>query len=570
MNTDSAFALESTVLIIDDTPANLAVMMEFLEAQGLRVLTAQDGEEGLRRAERVRPDIILLDVVMPGLDGFEVARRLKNLAAVRDTPIIFMTALSDSQEKIRGFEVGGVDYVTKPLQIEEVRARVFTHLRLHAAQKQLAARNAELRAEMTLRAAATDAVEEQREFLQQVIDMIPHFIYATDDNGRFTLANAALADLVRTSVEQIIGTPSITALGDPGQAERLRLEDLEVLQTRRDIVIPEQAHVDGSGRCRILHMVKRPLVGKDGRARQIVGIAMDITARRQIEQELDRHRAGLEHQIATRTAELKELNRVLSAEVEERMRAENEVRMLNADLELRVAERTEQLRAAVEDLEGFSYSVSHDLRAPLRAIDSFTNILLNGYSERLDDEGNRLFGLVRKNAKTMAQLINDMLAFAKAGRQELILKDVDLDTLARDIWHDLTGVVAGRNIQLEIGVVPKIRADAAAIRVVISNLLHNAVKFTRHRELAIIEIGGRVLNDSVVCFVKDNGAGFDPQYSHKLFGVFQRLHHTTEFEGTGIGLGIVKRIIDKHGGRVWAEGFPERGATFYFSLPLRS
>jgi light-regulated signal transduction histidine kinase (bacteriophytochrome) len=242
---------------------------------------------------------------------------------------------------------------------------------------------------------------------------------------------------------------------------------------------------------------------------------------------------------------------------------------LQAEMALRAA-AAEQLRAAVEDLESFSYSVSHDLRAPLRAIDNFTSILLKGSADRLDEEGKRLFNLVRKNAKTMSQLINDMLAFARVGRQELVLSDVDLPALTRDIWHDLTSVTAGRNIRMEIGAVPTVRADPAAVRVVVSNLLHNAVKFTRTRDVAMIEVGGQVVDDNVVCFVKDNGVGFDPQYLHKLFGVFQRLHHTSEFEGTGVGLGIVKRIVDKHGGRVWAEGLPEKGATFYFALPLRS
>jgi PAS domain S-box-containing protein len=569
MSADTPTPAQSTVLIIDDTPTSLAVMVEFLEAQDLRVLTAQDGQEGLRRAELTRPDIILLDVVMPGLDGFEVARRLRQHPILRDTPIIFMTALTDPQEKIRGFEAGGVDYVTKPLQIDEVRARVITHLRLHAAQRQLLVKNADLEAEMALRAAATQAVEEQRAFLQQVIDMIPHYIFAADASGKLTLANTSLAELCQTSVDELIGTPSIEALGDPDRAERIFHEEREVLATRRDLTIPEELHTDRSGRERVLHILKRPLVGIDGNADQIVGIAMDITRRRKIEQELEKYRAGLEQQVADRTVELRDLNRVLRAEVEERLRAESEVRMLNIDLEARVAERTQQLRAAVEDLEGFSYSVSHDLRAPLRAIDNFSNILLNNHAEGLDEEGKRLFGVVRKNARTMSQLINDMLAFAKAGQRDLVLEEVDIAAVAKDVWHELLGGIIGRQIQLQIATLPRMRADVAAIRVVLSNLLHNAVKFTRYREVAQIEIGGYLGSGAAVCFVKDNGAGFDPQYSHKLYGVFQRLHHTSEFEGTGIGLGVVKRIIDKHGGRVWAEGVPDQGATFYFSLPSR-
>jgi PAS domain S-box-containing protein len=249
------------------------------------------------------------------------------------------------------------------------------------------------------------------------------------------------------------------------------------------------------------------------------------------------------------------------------IRAEGEIRRLNVKLERRVTERTQQLEVAVKDLESFSYSVSHDLRAPLRAIDNFSSILQEEHAGRLDEEGHRLIGIVRKNAARMGTLIDDMLDFARAGRRELILADIDLEALVRETLDDLAPAVVGREVNVSVGPLPRVRADVTALRQVLTNLLANAFKFTRPRPLAQIEIRCDISGNEIVCSVRDNGVGFEPQYAPKLFGIFQRLHDAEDFEGTGIGLGIVKRIIDKHGGRVWAEGALEHGATFYFTLP---
>ena len=254
-------------------------------------------------------------------------------------------------------------------------------------------------------------------------------------------------------------------------------------------------------------------------------------------------------------------------DISAQIRAEEEIRRLNVKLEKRVAERTQQLANAVEDLKSFSYSVSHDLRAPARAVDNFCRILEQEYGEKLDPEGRRLITIVRKNAAQMGTLINGILAFARAGRRDLVLTQIDLEALAHDVLEELAPSFAGRQLSVRMGSLPSIYADATVIRQVLLNLLANAIKFTRPREVAQIEVQAYATGHEVTCSVKDNGVGFDPEYGHKLFGIFQRLHDADEFEGTGVGLGIVKLIIDKHGGRVWAEGSPGVGATFYFSLP---
>ncbi|MDO8464404.1 MAG: DUF3365 domain-containing protein [Gallionella sp.] len=256
-------------------------------------------------------------------------------------------------------------------------------------------------------------------------------------------------------------------------------------------------------------------------------------------------------------------------DITERKQLEEKVNELNRNLESRVIERTALLEASNKDMENFSYSISHDLRAPLRAINGFSKILQEEYANRLDDEGKRLLNVVGDNARKMGKLIDDLLAFSRAGRNEINCSIIDMKKLATSVWEELEPNRAGRDVQLCIGDMPPAEGDPAMIRQVVFNLLSNAVKFTQHRANARVEVGGQTDEHETIYHVKDNGVGFDMQYAGKLFGVFLRLHGMDEFEGTGIGLAIVKRIIAKHGGRVWAEGKVGEGATIYFALPKR-
>ncbi|MBD2695143.1 AAA family ATPase [Anabaena catenula] len=247
--------------------------------------------------------------------------------------------------------------------------------------------------------------------------------------------------------------------------------------------------------------------------------------------------------------------------------AEAEVRQLNVELEQRVIQRTTQLQAANKALESFSYSVSHDLRAPLRAIDGFSRMIQEDYSEQLDAEANRYLKIVRDNAKRMGELIDDLLNLSRLDRKEMSKQPVLVNELIQQVLSDLTPEWSGRQIEFAIADLPICQADLSLLTQVWINLLSNAIKYTRYKPVAHIEVGYEVMDGEGVYFIRDNGSGFDMQYANNLFGVFQRLHREQEFEGTGIGLAIVQRIIQRHGGRIWAKAAVDQGATFYFTIP---
>jgi len=256
--------------------------------------------------------------------------------------------------------------------------------------------------------------------------------------------------------------------------------------------------------------------------------------------------------------------RGIIVDISELKMAENEIIKLNEELEDRVANRTSQLELANKELESFSYSVSHDLRTPLRALDGFANILLQDYATLLDDEGKRMLRIVISNANKMGSLIDDLLAFSRLSRQEMEFESIDMKAMANSAYNEL--VADTDTIDFRLHQIPETVGDPALLRQVWINLIGNAIKFSSKKPNRIIEVGTLTSGTEIIYFVKDNGAGFNMDFSNKLFAVFQRLHSPKEFEGTGIGLSIVQRIIQRHGGRVWAEGKEGEGATFYFTM----
>lgn len=285
----------------------------------------------------------------------------------------------------------------------------------------------------------------------------------------------------------------------------------------------------------------------------------DMLARiQQRDAELQDARQGLERRVEERTQELQR-------ELEERRKAEDEILRLNGEAEVRLLELT----ALNREIEAFSYSVSHDLRAPLRHVNGFVDLLMARAGTSLDEKSRRYLTVIADGAKQMGRLIDDLLSFSRMSRTEMAETAVPLDALVKEVLPEVQRDAAGREIQWSIAPLPEVKGDRAMLKIVLTNLLSNAVKYTRTRPQAQIEIGTRPgENGEAVVFVKDNGVGFDMRYVDKLFGVFQRLHRAEEFEGTGIGLATVRRILHRHGGRIWAVSAPNAGATFYISVPL--
>jgi len=259
----------------------------------------------------------------------------------------------------------------------------------------------------------------------------------------------------------------------------------------------------------------------------------------------------------------------IKLEMEQRMKAEEELSALNDELEKHVIERTSQLEEANKELSAFAYSVSHDLRAPLRAIDGFSKFALEDYGNKLDKEGLRLLTMIRANTQKMDKLITDILALSRVTRSEHKLSRVDMTKMAGSMYNEVSTPEIKTRLRITINVLPEVFADSVYLKQVWINLISNAIKFSSGKANPEITIDGYYENGFNVYYVQDNGVGFNPEYSHKLFGVFQRLHKADEFEGTGVGLAIVQRIILRHGGKVWAEGAENLGAKFYFSLPVK-
>ena len=253
-------------------------------------------------------------------------------------------------------------------------------------------------------------------------------------------------------------------------------------------------------------------------------------------------------------------------ELEERKRAEDKVRELNAQLERRVLQRTVELEASNRELESFTYTVSHDLRAPVRGLHGFSQILLTDFAEELTDQARDYLRRIEDNARLMGELIDDLLAFSHLGRQQIKKVPVDAAATARHAFTEAASQENKESIHFTVGELPAVQADAALLRQVFINLFSNAIKFSRQRKVVEIDVGSQETEKGTAIYVRDNGVGFEMQHAGKLFGVFQRLHSYDQFEGTGVGLAIVRRIVERHGGQIWAEGELDKGATFYFTL----
>ena len=362
------------------------------------------------------------------------------------------------------------------------------------------------------------------EQLMALIDHTSAVIDMRDADGRYLLVNREYERLFKLRREDIVGMTDHDLFPE-AIADDFRANDLRAFARGFPVQMEEQAPGDDGLRTYVT--VKFPLTDASGRSYAVCGISTDIT---------------------------------------ERKHAEEQVRRLNDELEMRVRERTAELEASTRELDAFAYSVSHDLRAPLRSVEGFSQILLEDYGDALAEEARHHLGRIQANVARMAQMIDDLLNLSRATRRELRRAPTDISALAHEVATELRDVDPDRVVDLVIPDGLVVQGDPHLIRLVLQNLLGNAWKFTVHRTDAEISLF-REQHDGVDVFaVRDNGAGFDMRYAHKLFDPFQRLHSATDFEGTGIGLAIVHRIVTRHGGQICAESAPGEGATFRFSL----
>jgi PAS domain S-box-containing protein len=365
-----------------------------------------------------------------------------------------------------------------------------------------------------LRRAEQDVARANR-FLDAIIENIPDMVFVKEaENLTFTRFNRAGEELLGLSRDALMGKSDYDFF-PKSEAEFFIQKDRETLASKALIDIPEEPIQTGRG-LRWLHTKKVPILDGDGQPTYLLGISQDITEHRQARAEL-----------------------------------------------VKAKEATD---TANRELEAFSYSVAHDLRSPLRAIDGFSQALLEDYGDKLDDEGQSYLRRVRTSAQHMAELIDDLLTLSRVTRTELRRQQVDLTERALSIATRLRHTDPERDVKVEVESGLRAYGDPGLLTVILENLVGNAWKFTNKRQGAAIELGSTLKEGKKVFFIRDNGAGFDMSYAGRLFGVFQRLHHATEFDGTGIGLATVFRIISRHGGRIWAEGEVDRGATFYFTL----
>jgi two-component system NtrC family sensor kinase len=518
-----------TVLVIDDSPTFREALCEMLKEAGYVVLTASTGEEGLQLAASSRPNAILVDGVLPGIDGAGVIRKVRLDAALRSTPCLLLTGSEDADAELRALDAGADAFVRKEEDREVILARLGAVMRTAKAER-----------------GDTESL------------LGPKRILAVDDSATY---RAELSDMLRSDGYEVV-------LARSGE------ETLEMLAVQSvDCIILDLAMPGMGGReaCRRI---------KGSQGIRDVPLIM-LTALEDRAAMIDGLSAGADDYIS-KSSDFEVLKARIRAQLR-RKQFEDEHRRIREELlrselvasEERAARRMAETRAELagelerknEELEAFSYSVSHDLRAPLRGVDGFSQMLLEDYGGTLDERGRGYLQRVRDGAQRMGELIDDLLELSRVSSRDLRRQPADLSGMAGAVVDALRQHEPERRVEVVIGAGVTAEADHGLIRVLLENLLGNAWKFTARSDAPRIEFGAELQDGGWVYFVRDNGAGFDMAYAKKLFRPFQRLHGEKEFPGTGIGLATVRRVVDRHGGRVWAEGAVDRGATVYFTIP---
>jgi two-component system, NtrC family, sensor kinase len=523
-----AAAENASILVIDDSLTSRAELRQALEDAGYAVMTAGSGEEGLRLAATRRPAALIIDGVMPRMDGATVVRKLRLDAALRGLPCLLLTASDEEGAELQALEAGADGFVRKDENMDVILARLAAMLRT-AHPELVPASNASSKRIL--------AVDESLEYLQQLA-------FALRDEGYdVVLAHSgeeAIEILAVQNVDCILLELTISGLG--GQETCRRIKASAALRNVPLILLTavedRQALIDGLGAGADDYIAK-------SNSFDVLRARIQVQIRRkQFEDESRRNH-----------------DQLLRSELEAaEARAARELAEAKAGL-------IEELEYKNRELESFSYTVSHDLRAPLRTIDGFSQALIEDYGDRLEAEAQHFLNRIRAAAQRMAALIDDLLSLSRISRTQVHRERVDLSSLAQTVADELRTQGQERTVVFQIEAGLSAHADRGLMRVLLDNLLGNAWKFTVRAADARIEFGAQTSETDTVFRVKDNGAGFDMAHAGALFQPFQRLHAAADFPGTGIGLATVRRVVDHHGGRIWAEGAVGSGATVFFTVP---
>jgi two-component system, NtrC family, sensor kinase len=522
---------ERTVLVVDDSITFREELKAALEAASYRVVVAGSGEEGLRLAADLRPTAMVVDGVLPGMDGASVIRHVRLDGALRGLPCLLLTALEDRAAEMRALDAGADAFVRKEEDVALIIARLNAMLRGAAAP----AGNPTMASLQGPKRVL--AVDDSETYLQKVAEAL------RADGYEVVLARSGEEALELLAVQPVECV--LLDLMMPGIGGRETCRRVKSAPVMRDIPVVMLTAVED----------------RDAMIQGLSAGADDYIAK---SSDLDLLRARVLAQI--RRKQFEDENRLFR---EQLLRAELEsvtARAAQKNAEAR-ASLVEELEAKNAELDAFSYSVAHDLRAPLRSLDGFSLALLEDYGQSLDEEGCQYLRYIRESAQQMALLIDDLLELSRVTRSDFRRERVDLAQIARTIAARLQEGAPERRAEFVIPDDLEVEGDARLLGIALENLIGNAWKYTGKRAEARIEIGAASEAGRRTYFVRDNGAGFDMAYAQKLFGVFQRLHSPREFEGTGIGLATVQRIIRRHGGKIWGEGKIGEGATFRFTVP---
>ncbi|MDY6944765.1 MAG: response regulator [Pseudomonadota bacterium] len=578
----------AVVLVVDDDTSARELLKTVLGYAGHDVHEAHDGAEALLLVHQLMPTLIIVDLLMPKMDGMEFVRRLRRHSATAPIPVVFYTAsYLESQAQHLAQLCGVTHFISKPAEPEQIYAIVNAALgekdaalpkpaSAAAQQDYLAGLTAALSRKaahvvprlealisLGLRLASekdphrllSDFCEAARKIVGAKFGMVA-IRHDGDSAVRFQFTSGMPSELAQALSPAMWDSDVHQQVWSARRSCRLE----SVPQT---LPLPSQLQPIHALLCAPILSPQRTYgwltllesTNHDAFSVEDEALAQILAAQ-----------VGRIYENGSLYAEIKRYAERLEAEIAQRKQTQQQIETLNLELECRIQQRTAELVELNKELEAFGYTVSHELRAPLRGVVSYSMMALQSDDERLSDEGRRCIRLVMDSGLRMNRMVDDLLNFSRKGRQALNLEPVDMTGLVREVWDELT-LDSTAAMRMEMSPLDSARADRAMIREVWTNLLSNAIKYSRNTAQPRVIVRSEAIEDSTQYCVCDNGAGFDPEHANKLFRVFERLHSGSEFEGTGVGLAIVERIVQRHGGRVSAVSQPGQGATFIFTLP---